>query len=138
MKFHLFAGSKWRPIQYGGQSKMASSSTLSFLAYTFCIFQPIWINEHILEIPWDDAPIQDGALYHIFIFQITSVKRNFIHHFKVFPKYIQLSKLVENCKIHIDGDFYERSLFYQICQEKQKTFIRIIWESWNRQIYFFL
>jgi hypothetical protein len=27
--------------------------------------------------------------------------KKFIHHLKVFPKYIQLSKLVENCKIHL-------------------------------------
>jgi hypothetical protein len=27
--------------------------------------------------------------------------KKLIHHLKVFPKYFQLSKLVENCKIHI-------------------------------------
>jgi hypothetical protein len=29
-----------------------------------------------------------------------SVEGNFTHHLKVFPKYVQLFKLDENCKIH--------------------------------------
>jgi hypothetical protein len=37
-----------------------------------------------------------------------SVKRYFIHHLKVFPKYIRLSKLVENCKFHILNKKYTR------------------------------
>jgi hypothetical protein len=41
-----------------------------------------------------------------------SVKINFIHHYKVFPKYIQLFQLVGNCKIHV----WRRFNF--MCQKK--------------------